>query len=188
MKYYKNVNGDLYADPINLNGLTEVESPIREDGTILPAHEKLEDLPVDENGNYYKYYTVEGIPLLAQIALEDLTKVRADAKSTIKTLKDSTLETGFYFEGKIVQADNTSRANFTEYLVKKDSIPYPVNWRCADNTYMEIVDADMLENMSNSMMVFYGTIIETMFQILDMVEESDTMEEVSELVRVYAEQ
>jgi hypothetical protein len=62
MKYYKDANENIYADPSSLEGLEEVTNPVRADGTILPNHDRLKDLKTDSNGNYYKYYKQDGTP------------------------------------------------------------------------------------------------------------------------------
>lgn len=67
MKYFKDKNNNIYADPININGLIEIDSPIREDGTILPEHKKIDELVKDENGKFHKYYNQDLTPNLEKI-------------------------------------------------------------------------------------------------------------------------
>ena len=55
MKYYTDINGNLYANPTNLDGLVEVESTVREDGTLLPKHKNLSLVQTKEDGSYYTY-------------------------------------------------------------------------------------------------------------------------------------
>lgn len=53
MKYYK-------IDDIVLSffkdGAVEITNPIREDGTVLPQHEKLTDVAKQEDGSLYDFY------------------------------------------------------------------------------------------------------------------------------------
>lgn len=56
MKYYLDIDSNVYADPSNLAGLTEITSPVRADGTLLPQHDNLNLLATDTDGKYFKYY------------------------------------------------------------------------------------------------------------------------------------
>ena len=55
---------------------------------------------------------------------------------------------------KQIQTDDISRGRMTEYLIKREYIPYPVRWRTRDNTYLDLIDANFLLELSNSMMEF----------------------------------
>ena len=66
-------------------GAVEIESPIREDGTVLPLHKNLDLLAVDENGELFsKYLTV--IDATTGKYEADTTSIDADAKT--KSISD----------------------------------------------------------------------------------------------------
>ena len=82
MKYYTDTNGSLYANPSNLEGLVEVESAVRADGTLLPKHKSLSDLEVKEDGSYYKYYNQDGTADLVKEQAENEAQALADWKAS----------------------------------------------------------------------------------------------------------
>ena len=61
MRYYTK-NNELYANPSDTTGMVEVESPVRDDGSILPNHKNLGQLEVDAEDKHYKYYKQDGTP------------------------------------------------------------------------------------------------------------------------------
>ena len=93
----------------------------------------------------------------------EIDALKSIAKSTAKSDKNTLLSNGFEYGGKIIQADDDSRSAFSEYFIMKDFIPYPVNWRTLDNSYLEITSALMLTEISGSMLNFYGYLIEEYF-------------------------
>ena len=94
MKYYKDTNNNLYANPSNLDGLAEVESAVRADGTLLPKHKKLCNFETKEDGSYYKYYNQNGTPDLVKIEKELLEE---DKATQIAEAKEYLTDTDFYF-------------------------------------------------------------------------------------------
>ena len=104
MKYYTDINNNLYANPSNLDGLVEVESAVREDGTLLPKHKNLSGLDTYEDGTYATYYNQDGTI--------DTVKEAKLAKAT--TLSDINL----WYEGEVAKLTkgipNTERDTWTK--------------------------------------------------------------------------
>ncbi len=104
MKYY-GLNGKILA--YFKEGAIEIESPIREDGTVLPKHKNLHLCKVDENENYYEYYKLEMVdgmyvPDTVKIEAEADLKTKAISKKDRTTACDSlviTIENGKQFNG-----------------------------------------------------------------------------------------
>jgi len=98
MKYYKDINGDLYADPsdnlIQSLGLVEELSPIKNDGMVLPNHKNIGLLPTDDLGNLYKYYIKDSdgnyIPDFDRIMQEDKENLINATEGAIQKLLDDT--------------------------------------------------------------------------------------------------
>ena len=76
MEYYKDENGKIYADPISKKGLTLAESPIKEDGSLLPNHKHLKSLATKEDGTYYDKYTLEKTPIFLNQQELDVTTLQ----------------------------------------------------------------------------------------------------------------
>ena len=137
MKYYTNENNELLADPIVTEGLTEVTSPIREDGTILPLHENLYTLETKDDGTYYEFYNEDGTPDLDKIQeAEDLRVAQEAKKAKIELLKTITVTTsnGNTFDGDdIARADMLSAIQASETLGQDTAM-----WKLSDNTWAEV--------------------------------------------------
>lgn len=58
MKYYKNTNNQIAT--FFEEGFIEIESAVREDGSLLPKHKNLGDVETMEDGAYATYYNSDG--------------------------------------------------------------------------------------------------------------------------------
>ena len=138
MKYYKDTNGNLYANPSNLEGLVEVESAVRADGTLLPKHKNLSLVQTKEDGSYYTYYNVDGTPDTAKIMLEDKANTLQAMESAIQEYIDSQAKNRGY-DG-IVSA--CSYAGYTNEF-QTEAVSLGV-WRSAVWTKAYQVQADVM--------------------------------------------
>ena len=120
-----------------------------------------------------------------RILNELISSRKTDSKIKIKEKLQEILSNGFEFMGKFIQADDDSRSYFSEYYIKKDVIPYPVNWRTLDNSYLSLTDSTIIDNLSDAMMLFYGTIMEEYFLTNDEIDSSTTEEEIDILLNEY---
>lgn len=89
MKYYEDINNNIYADPIKLDGLTEIESAVREDGTLLPNHKNIGLVETKEDDSYYKYYNQDGTPDIARIQAEEQVKLINSYETALDEFMDS---------------------------------------------------------------------------------------------------
>lgn len=60
MKYYTNISNQITT--FFKDGSIELDSPIREDGTLLPNHKNLGTIKTKADGSYYTYYNEDGTP------------------------------------------------------------------------------------------------------------------------------
>ena len=137
MKYYNDTNGNLYANPSNLEGLVEVESAVREDGTLLPKHKNLSLVQTKEDGSYYTYYNQDGTPDTAKIMLEDKANTLQAMESAIQEYIDSQAKNRGY--DSIVSA--CSYAGYTNEF-QTEAVSLGV-WRSAVWTKAYQVQADV---------------------------------------------
>ena len=149
MKYYKDPEGNLYADPIKLEGLEEVLSPIREDGSVLPQHEQIRQLDLQEDGTRYQAYLTE--PDEDGVYQPDLSALQealiASNVTTAKELRDSTIVSDIEVLGAVWQVDDKGRGSMDlaiEYA-NRNSIPAETTqgWRLADNSVRECTVGDL---------------------------------------------
>ena len=116
MKYYNN-NGKIQA--FFTEGAVEILSPVREDGTLLPKHEALNKVAMQEDGTEYSVYLttpdVDGIyqPDLDKIALNSATQQSNDISSAIQSHLDNKAKEFRYDNinaiGKYIGYDNVFR-------------------------------------------------------------------------------
>ena len=137
MKYYNDTNGNLYANPSNLEGLVEVESAVREDGTLLPKHKNLSLVQIKEDGTYYTYYNQDGTADLAKELLEDKANTLQAMESAIQEYIDSQAKNRGY--DSIVSA--CSYAGYTNEF-QTEAVSLGV-WRSAVWTKAYQVQADV---------------------------------------------
>jgi len=83
IKYYIDENNNLYANPLNTEGLTEYEFPIW-NGKPLPQHKNLDQVQKDENSNYYDLYNEDGTPKLDEIIVNLKKKLNKQILSISK--------------------------------------------------------------------------------------------------------
>lgn len=74
-KYYIK-GGELFADPQNIEGMEEYDSPIWE-GVPLPGHKNLDNLVRKPDGALFEFYKGEGTPDYARILEMDHQIFRA---------------------------------------------------------------------------------------------------------------
>ena len=137
MKYYKDTNGNLYANPSKLDGLVEAESAVREDGTLLPKHKNLSLVQTKEDGSYYTYYNQDGTADLAKELLEDKANTLQAMESAIQEYIDSQAKNRGY--DSIVSA--CSYAGYTNEF-QTEAVSLGV-WRSAVWTKAYQVQADV---------------------------------------------
>ena len=111
MKYYIKDNEiqAFYSD-----GAIEIESPVREDGTILPKHKNLGLLEVDGDDKLAKYYTadykIDTAKIQEELDLETYNQAKTTAKLEISRIK-VTVSTGKEF-----YADPESRTDLSDAI------------------------------------------------------------------------
>lgn len=93
MNYYKDIEGNLYADPASADGLDEVLSPVRADGTILPNHKFIGQLALQEDGTRYTYYLEEPVDGVYQPDVDKITSKKTEQDSAdVKTRIDEIIQ------------------------------------------------------------------------------------------------
>lgn len=86
MQYFKDENNKVfgYTDTQVKRGygadLTEISSPVKEDGTIYPNHKNIGQLQTKSDGTLYTYYNQDGTPKIS----EELKKAKTDKVNKIK--------------------------------------------------------------------------------------------------------
>ena len=147
MKYYIDTNNNLYANPTNLDGLVEVESAVRADGTLLPKHKNLSLVQTKEDGSYYEFYNEEGTPDLVKIAEVEATAQAQEAKQAkLEALATLTVTTtaGNEFDG-----DETSQTRMTRAIsVMGDTDS--ITWVLANNISTMVSKAELMEALKLS--------------------------------------
>ena len=116
MKYYNN-NGKIQA--FFTEGATEITSPIREDGTVLPNHDALDTLEKDADGNLYALYNQDGTPDLVTIQADAQVALIANFKSIYLGVVDAKLKELDYDSlatVKLWEGDATFGAEATQIL------------------------------------------------------------------------
>ena len=119
MKYYEDKKNNIFANPINLDDLTEITNPIRNDGTLLPKHSSLNTLIKDENGNLYKFYNQDGTPDITKITNDTTEKLIVNFKSLYLDVVNAKLEELDYDSlatVKLWENDSTFGAEATRIL------------------------------------------------------------------------
>ena len=147
MKYYKDTNGNLYANPSNLDGLVEVESAVRADGTLLPKHKNLSLVQTKEDGSYYEFYNLEGTPDLVKIAeVEATVQAQVAKQAKLEALATLTVTTtaGNEFDGDdVARSDMMAAKQASEILGITSS-----NWKLADNSWKLIELSELKEALA----------------------------------------
>ena len=140
MKYYKDTNGNLYANPSNLEGLVEVESAVRADGTLLPKHKNLSLVQTKEDGSYYYYYNQDGTPDVSKIAELEATQAREAFKAQRQEAVDNLEVT---YEGTIYQGDEVSQGRMSRAILALPDDTTTTLWIAKDNTPMQLTRVDL---------------------------------------------
>ena len=146
MKYYKDTNNKMYADPLKTEGLTEEESPIW-NGKILPLHKNLDKVAKDTDENYYEFYLdtpVDGIyqPDMVKtteaVSSVALAKWKQDREDAVKDIKVTTTS-GNTFDG-----DEESQTRMSRALASMDD-GETTTWVLADNSILDATKAELRE-------------------------------------------
>ena len=147
MKYYTDTNGNLYANPTNLDGLVEVESAVREDGTLLPKHKNLSLVQTKEDGSYYEFYNLDGKPDLVKIAEVEATVQAQKAKQAkLEALATITVTTT---AGNVFDGDDTARSDMMAAIQASEILGITSsNWKLADNSWKIIELVELKEALA----------------------------------------
>ena len=140
MKYYIDTNGNIYANPINLDGLVEVTNPTREDGTLFPKHKNLSLVQTKEDGSYYYYYNQDGTPDVSKIAELEATQAREAFKAQRQEAVDNLEVT---YEGTIYQGDEVSQGRMSRAILALPDDTTTTLWIAKDNTPMQLTRVDL---------------------------------------------
>ena len=140
MKYYTDINGNLYANPTNLDGLVEIESTVREDGTLLPKHKNLSLVQTKEDGSYYTYYNHDGTPDVPKIAELEATQAREAFKAQRQEAVDNLEVT---YEDIIYQGDEVSQGRMSRAILALPDDTTTTLWIAKDNTPMQLTKVDL---------------------------------------------
>jgi hypothetical protein len=140
MKYYTDINGNLYANPSNLEGLVEVESAVRADGTLLPKHKNLSLVQTKEDGSYYTYYNQDGTADVSKIAELEATQAREAFKAQRQEAVDNLEVT---YEGTIYQGDEVSQGRMSRAILALPDDTTTTLWIAKDNTPMQLTKVDL---------------------------------------------
>ena len=140
MKYYTDINGNLYANPTNLDGLVEVESTVREDGTLLPKHKNLSLVQTKEDGSYYTYYNQDGTPDVPKIAELEATQAREAFKAQRQEAVDNLEVT---YEDIIYQGDEVSQGRMSRAILALPDDTTTTLWIAKDNTPVQLTKVDL---------------------------------------------
>ena len=140
MNYYTDTNGNLYANPTNLDGLVEVTNPVREDGTLLPKHENLGTVETKEDGSYYGYYLQDGTPDVSKIAELEATQAREAFKAQRQEAVDNLEVT---YEDIIYQGDEVSQGRMSRAILALPDDTTTTLWIAKDNTPVQLTKGDL---------------------------------------------
>ncbi len=169
MKYYIKNNK---VESFFTEGAVEIESPVREDGTILPKHKNLNLCEVDEDGSHHEFYLIEAVDG-KYVKNEKKIQEKADkveAKAT-KDGKDLALENLVVSTNKVPFDANAQSINYMSSVIAVASAEYckviseglsptiaynnifktKVDWRNANNTNSEVELETVKEALQKAM-------------------------------------
>jgi len=133
MKYYKNKNNEIYADPINLEGLVEIEDPIF-NNVVLKNHKNIHLVETKEDGSYFNYYKEENgsqvVDIIKEQEQDDLVDAVKAMKIKEKALSSLTVTT---VGGKVFYADSDSRIDLSDAIsLAEETSQNSTLWKLAE--------------------------------------------------------
>ena len=116
----------------------------------------------------------------------DLNSSKEIKISTINTKTEILITDGFSYGNKIFGCDATDIQNYSGLLLKKDRLtqlnmyPYKVKCKC-NSDYYEIQDADEMDTFTDTIFVYIATIRKSGWDLIDAVNDCDTIQCVFEV-------
>ncbi len=117
----------------------------------------------------------------------DFSPYKLGKQAEVTVIRDIRILTGFTYNTKQISCDLISQANANAFLTSEIAgvLTYPVKWRTADNSIIDIVDSNELKLFTGTMMGFVQTVFQESWTVKDVIELATQIEDIDSAFEGY---